>query len=51
MFGSRALMGVLRSAVWNEQPRRATLGCVQPAGGVAENFIEVVIACLSSVYS
>ena len=30
----------------------ARLGCVHPADGAAENlFIEVVIACLSGVYS
>jgi len=45
MFGSRTLMGVSRSVLWNEQPRRPTLGFVHPAGGAAENlFIEVIIA-------
>jgi hypothetical protein len=28
-----------------------TLGCAHPADGPVENFIEVVIACVSSVYS
>ena len=52
MFGSRALMGVLRSALWNEQPRRRRWAvCTLRVVRRRILFVEVVIACLSGVYS